>query len=149
MTDVIRSLRSLGNSFKATEAFLDIRKEDDNFRGGKKKSPRCRGFPETVILLSFQSHPLPGAHSASSLPWHREPNGTSVKAPLQEFSEFTFREFCALSACQPALTHHVATTSGDWSDDLSLQVSSREAREAFSGRPPTSYNLTPCLEGGP
>lgn len=37
MTDVIHSLRSLGNSFKATEAFLDVRKEDDNFRGGKKK----------------------------------------------------------------------------------------------------------------
>lgn len=37
MTDVICSLRSLGNSFKATEAFLDARKEDDNFRGGKKK----------------------------------------------------------------------------------------------------------------
>lgn len=35
MTDVICSL---GNSFKATEAFLDARKEDDNFRGGKKKS---------------------------------------------------------------------------------------------------------------
>lgn len=37
MTDVNRSLRSLGNSFRATEAFLDVRKEEDNFRGGKKK----------------------------------------------------------------------------------------------------------------
>lgn len=38
MTDVTSSLCPLGNSFKATEAFLDLRKEDDNFRGGKKKS---------------------------------------------------------------------------------------------------------------
>lgn len=56
MTDVMSSLPPLDNSFKATEAFLDIRKEDDNFRGGKKKkekSPCCRGFPETVILKLF------------------------------------------------------------------------------------------------
>lgn len=37
MTDGTSLLCPLDNSFKATGAFLDVRKEDDNFRGGEKK----------------------------------------------------------------------------------------------------------------
>lgn len=146
--DVINSLHSLANPFKATEALISVGKQDNNFRGNKQGPWRntVGDFLRTPSsnCPHFYSHPLPRARSVSSLPQHSDHNGTIAKhfekvqwVHIQPVGEWTENTVHLVSVNQGWPTHQVTATVLKGSVPLNVFP-------ACSGRP---WHLTDLVPG--